>query len=189
MNKKKTSTMPIDLILGPMFAGKSTELIRRARRFQTIKKKTFVVNHVFNNRYGSSAITTHDDVVLAPDLITGDLREALHHADYSDADVIIIEELQFFENAADVLAQMADVDHKHVIASGLSGSAERMPMGDISRIFCLADSIEFVTALCPYCGDGTPAPFSKRIVAADGTVDVGGADKYVAACRKHFLSA
>jgi thymidine kinase len=181
--------MPIDLILGPMFAGKSTELIRRARRFRTICKKTFVINHVFNNRYGSSAITTHDDVVLAPDLITGDLREAFGHELYMSADVIVIEELQFFENAADVLVQMADVDRKHVVASGLSGSAERMPMGDISRILCLADTVEFVTALCPYCGDGTPAPFSKKISGEKTTVEVGGADKYVAACREHFLSS
>lgn len=179
--------MPIDLILGPMFAGKSTELIRRARRFQTIHKKMFVINHVFNNRYGSTAITTHDDVVLTPDLITGDLASALAHEKYADAEVIVIEELQFFENAADVLTLMVDVHNKHIIASGLSGSAERLPMGDMSRIVCLADTIEFVTALCPYCGDGTPAPFSKRIAIGDGTVDVGGADKYVAACRVHFL--
>ena len=180
--------MPIDLIIGPMFAGKSTELIRRARRFQIIGKKTFVINHVFNNRYGSTAITTHDDVVLAPNLITGNLAGALDHECYADADVVVIEELQFFENAATVLAIMADRDNKHVVASGLSGSAERTPMGDMSHIMCRADTIEFVTALCPFCGDGTPAPFSKRIVTARGTVDVGGADKYVAACRKHFLS-
>lgn len=183
--------MPIDLIIGPMFAGKSTELIRRARRFQTIRKKTLVINHIFNNRYGSTAITTHDDaaVKLVPNLITGDLREALEHEAYVDADVVVIEELQFFDNAADVLKQMADRDNKHVVASGLSGSAERTPMGDMAQIMCLADTIEFVTALCPYCGDGTPAPFSKRIVSSrDGTVDVGGADKYVAACRKHFFA-
>lgn len=181
--------MPIDLIIGPMFAGKSTELIRRARRFRTIGKNMFVINHVFNNRYGSTAITTHDDVLLTPDLITDDLREALGHELYLNADVIVIEELQFFVNAADVLMQMADRDNKHIVASGLSGSAERMPMGDISQIICLADSIKFVTALCPYCCDGTPAPFSKRIVIADGTVDVGGSDKYVAACRKHLLTS
>lgn len=181
--------MSLELILGSMFAGKSTELIRRVRRLRSVNKKVFVINHSFNVRYSSSpAVTTHDSTVLHANLNTENLIEAEELEDFLTADIIVIEELQFFENAAPVVTAWVDHLGKHVIASGLSGSAERTPMGDIALIIPHADNISFLTALCPYCADGTSAPFSKRIVASASEVDIGGSDKYVATCRRHFFA-
>ena len=184
--------MSLELILGPMFAGKSTELIRRVRRLRSINKKVFVINHSFNVRYSSSssseaAVTTHDSTVLRANLNTENLVEAEELEDFLTAEVVVVEELQFFEDAATIVPAWVDHLGKYVIASGLSGSAERTPMGDIHLLVPHADDIMFLTALCPYCADGTRAPFSKRIVASASEVDVGGADKYVATCRRHFF--
>lgn len=184
--------MSLELILGPMFAGKSTELIRRVHRLRSINKKVFVINHSFNVRYSTddsteAAVTTHDSTVLHADLNTKSLVEAEALEDFITAEVVVIEELQFFEDAASIVSAWADHLGKNVIASGLSGSAERVPMGDVHLLVPHADDISFLTALCPYCADGTRAAFSKRIVASSSEVDVGGADKYVATCRRHFF--
>lgn len=181
--------MSLELILGPMFAGKSTELIRRVRRLRSVNKKVFVINHSFNVRYSTDpAVTTHDSTVLHANLNTKNLIEAEELDDFLTADIIVIEELQFFEDVSTVVPAWVDHLGKHVIASGLSGSAERTLMGEIGLIIPHADEVSFLTALCPFCADGTRAPFSKRIVASASEVDVGGADKYVATCRRHFFA-
>jgi thymidine kinase len=180
--------MSLELILGPMFAGKSTELIRRVRRLRSVNKKVFVINHSFNARYSTDNVTTHDATVLHSNLNTKNLMEAEELEDFLTADIIVIEELQFFEDAALIVPAWVDHLGKHVIASGLSGTAERIPMGDVHLLVPHADDISFLTALCPYCADGTRAPFSKRIYhQTTSEVDVGGADKYVATCRRHFF--
>lgn len=180
--------MSLELILGPMFAGKSTELIRRIRRMRSVNKNVFVINHVFNVRYSEqAAVTTHDSVGIRADLNTKNLLEAEAHPNFIDADIVVIEELQFFEDAGAIIPTWVDHLGKHVIASGLSGTAERTPMGDVQVLIPHADDISFLTALCPYCADGTSAPFSKRLVISESTVDVGGVDKYTATCRRHFL--
>jgi thymidine kinase len=182
--------MSLELILGPMFAGKSTELIRRVRRLRSVHKKVFVINHSLNVRYSSSEqavdVTTHDSVGIRADLNTSQLIDAETHEAFMDADIVVIEELQFFEDAGDIVPTWVDHLGKHIIASGLSGTAERTPMGDVQILIPHADEISFLTALCPYCADGTSAPFSKRLIASGSTVDVGGGDKYVATCRRHF---
>lgn len=183
--------MSLELILGPMFAGKSTELIRRVHRLRSINKKVFVINHSFNVRYSTeAAVTTHDSTVLHANLNTENLVEAEVLEDFITADIVVIEELQFFEDAASVVSAWVDHLGKNVIVSGLSGSAERVPMGEVHMLVPHADDISFLTALCPYCADGTRAAFSKRIHSpqtAANEVDVGGADKYVATCRRHFF--
>ncbi len=171
-----------------MFAGKSTELIRRIRRLRSIGKKVFIINHAINVRYSEHAsVTTHDSTGIHADLNTSNLAEAESIPAFAEADIVVVEELQFFEDAGAIIPTWVDHIGKHVIASGLSGSAERTPMGDVQMLIPHADEISFLTALCPYCADGTSAAFSKRLVASGTTVDVGGGDKYVATCRAHFF--
>ncbi len=187
--------MKLTLILGCMFAGKSSELIRYFRRYSVLGKKILVVNHVWNTRHGhdSAAVSTHDSSVLEHDsvLTTEKLEDVFAWPDFASFDVVFIEELQFFNfTGSDVLrcvVDMVEVHGKIVVASGLDGSAEREPMGDVLKLIPYADEKIFVSALCRRCGDGTPAVFSSRKVVADSVVSVGGADKYEALCRRHFL--
>ena len=180
--------MSLELIIGPMFAGKSTELIRRTNLLKFKNKQILVVNHIFNQRY-EKGVTTHDHHTLqcSPEyyIETDLLSNVFQHPKYAECDAIIIEELQFFTDAIFIL-EMIERDHKIVIASGLSGSAEREPMGNISELICHADNITFLTAICKKCDK--PGIFSKRVNCMNGTVDIGGNDKYLAVCRYHFLN-
>ncbi len=189
--------MKLTLILGCMFAGKSSELIRYFRRLQLLNKRILVVNHIWNTRHGngSAAVSTHDSSVLEHEHVftTDKLENIFSQYDISEFDAILIEELQFFNfTGSDVfrcVVNLVEVHGKTVVASGLDGSAEREPMGDVLRLIPYADEKVFLTALCRRCGDETPAMFSSRLVQASGTVSVGGADKYEALCRKHYLIA
>lgn len=188
---RRKDRMSLHLIVGPMFAGKSTELIRRFRMHRFMGQRILVVNHVWNQRYNSSQVTTHDLLQIEHDLLhtTDRLASILTYPGLEGIDTIFIEELQFFEDAYDVVTHLVDTCGKQVIASGLDGSAEREPMGDVLRLVPHADTVNRVVALCQVCRDGTPGIFSSRLVSdTTAVVDVGAADKYEALCRRHFLT-
>lgn len=184
------SSGQLHLIIGPMFAGKSTELIRKYRHYKLMDKRILVVNHIWNSRFGLSGVSTHDLVQMdASNVITtNNLQEIYNYLE--NIDVVFIEELQFFESSKHIITNLVDVHHKIIIASGLDGSAEREPMGDVLTLIPHADTVQRLSALCAVCRDGTPAIFSSRIQSPENSnVDVGGSEKYTALCRKHFLAA
>lgn len=178
----------LELIIGPMYAGKSTELIRLINRYKCLHKNVIVINHVFNNRYGTEGLSTHNHDKIDKCIILeklGDL-ELNHNEDFTLADVIIIEELQFFGDAYDVVINWCDVYHKSVIAAGLDGDFMKNPFGDVLRLIPHAEKITKLSALCKKCGDGTLAHFTKRITSETDKTIVGSDDIYEAVCRKHF---
>lgn len=184
--------MSLHLILGPMFAGKSTELIRQFNLHKFMGRQILVVNHSWNQRYNSSSVTTHDSSCIEHDhvITTECLRDIYSYPNIEHFDVILIEELQFFKDAFDVITNLVETHQKTIIASGLNGSAERVPMGDVSVLIPFADTTIVLHALCKKCRDGTPGIFSsrKKERSDESTdVDVGADDKYEALCRKHFL--
>ena len=187
----ETKVGRIDLIIGCMYAGKSSELIRLVNRFKTINKTILVINHVDNNRYTSpSTISTHDKVeceCISINTLSSIKQNSQLRKLYYEADIIIIEELQFFTDAFVFMTEAADIDKKNVIGVGLDGDYNRAPFGDIHRIIPHADTITKLTALCKICGDGTPAIFSKRICNYTEIRLVGGEESYIAVCREHFL--
>ena len=178
----------LKLIIGPMFAGKSTELLRIINMYKILNKKILIINHNINKRYDqpNSSIVTHDRNKIDNCLAVTSLNEIsdefieLH-------DVIIIEELQFFEDAYINIVKMVDQFKKHVICAGLDGDFNRQPFGDVLSLIPHCDDIVKLKALCKRCGDGTPALFSKRIVNNDKTTLVGSNDCYEAVCRNHYL--
>ncbi len=183
----------IELIIGPMYASKSSELIKIANRYNCINKRILAINHTLNNRYGTQNISTHDKNILDNCILLDKLNDVKNqdtfHNIYDDAEIIIIEEVQFFTDAFDFITYAADNDHKIIIAAGLSGDFNRNPFGDILRLIPHADKITKLSALCKYCGDGTSAHFSKLTVEKpEGNVMVGAIEKYQAVCRKHYLN-
>ena len=177
------SKMAFHLIIGPMFASKSTELIQCIRRYRTIDKRVLVVNHVYNTRYDSAGLTTHDRSEVAADLNVPTLMPSVDIA--LTYDVIAIEEAQFFPDIVEFVQIITEAG-KSVVAAGLSGDKDQRPFEVISRLIAMADSIQHLTAMCKLCGDGTVAPFTREITHTDGQVKVGAADSYEAVCRKHL---
>jgi len=170
----------IQLIIGPMFSGKSTELIRRIRRYTVAKRKCLVVKYQKDTRYSSESMATHDrqQWMAMPCEKLEDLREIAN-----SCDVIGIDEGQFFQDIISFTEEMAN-HGKIVIVAALDGTFQRKPFGKICELIPLAESVVKLTAICQGCQN--PASFSKRLGDEKEIELIGGSDKYIATCRNCF---
>lgn len=182
----------IEVITGPMFSGKSEELIRRVRRALIADKQVQAFTAELDVRYGGSeVIASHSQrEVKAQPLDHIDNLEGLLEP---DVEVLIIDEIQFVDGPiSEVLNRLADRGIR-VITAGLAADYRGRPFGHMGELLAVAEKVDKLTAVCVQCGrqathtqrllDGEPAP-------ADGpTVQVGGAESYEARCREcHELS-
>lgn len=175
----------IELILGCMFSGKSSELIRRIRRYQSIHKKVLCINYINDTRYGENNIITHDQTKEKAIFISK-LDVLLQNPDFNEADIIAINEGQFFPDLYDMVTLIADNYNKTVIICGLDGDFNRQPFGDILKLIPHAEDLCKLSALCGVCNDGTNAAFTKRITKSTETVLIGGSESYIPVCRKCY---
>lgn len=179
----------LTIIMGPMFAGKSSAVISRLRRAEVLGWNSFVITSSADKRYTEkSKIMTHD---LASMDATGAtvLKGLEQRAEYAQARLIVIEEGQFFADLYDFVARAVEEDGKDVVVVGLDGDSDRKPFGDILRLVPLADEVQRLTSLCKRCGDGTAGLFSALVRGSKGgeQIFVGGSDSYEAMCRKHYM--
>ena len=174
----------ITLLIGCMFAQKTTELLRRSRRYKSIGYKVLIVNYFADKRYGTDCIASHDkDTELAVCVDKLAAVEAL----ISEYQVIIIDEGQFFGDLYECVTRWADTLPVHIVIAGLDGNSSREPFGDMLRLIPHAEEVERLTALCAVCRDGTAAIYSKRIVDDTELVSIGGAEQFQPVCRTHYL--
>lgn len=177
----------IDIIMGCMFSGKSTECIRLINRHRALKRKVLVINHNLDNRYKENSIVTHNKESLSCFAVNDlHLIKSDPKFDYKNSDVILIEEAQFFTGLFDFVTNAADKDNKTVIVSGLDGDSNRQEFGDILKLIPHCDKVIKLHALCLICGDGTPACFTKRTVDDSSQILVG-VNQFIPVCRKHYL--
>ena len=177
----------IEIIIGCMFSGKSTEIIKIMKRYRMLNKKILAISHSIDTRYNGSTpqIVTHDKISY--DCIQLKELLSLHQTqNYKDAELIVIEEAQFFPDLYEFVVNAADVDNKTLVVAGLDGDYKKNPFGDILRLIPHAENVTKLEALCLKCGDGTPAHFTKRIIENDNQTLVGSTESYIAVCRKHF---
>jgi thymidine kinase len=179
----------LELILGPMFSGKSAELIRIINRYECIKKNILTITHTIDNRYGNGVISSHNRI-QKKSISVENLFTILETDEYKESEIIIVEEGQFFQDLKKFVVRAIDIDNKHVIVAGLSGDFRREPFGQILELIPLAEQITKLSAFCKLCNDGTPGDFTKRI-EKDSTEQtlVGNDNYYLAVCRKHYLMA
>lgn len=170
----------LELIMGPMFSGKTSRLIQIKKKYEVLNKSILVVKPIIDNRYSlQSVIVTHDQ----------NREECVSRFKLSDVydidkyDVIIIEEGQFFTDLYEKVVEWSK--SKRVYVAGLNGDANQNLFGDMHKLIPHADDIVFLKALCKVCNDGTPAVFSVKNVDNGKIVDVGGSEMYQAVCRKH----
>lgn len=178
----------LELIIGPMFAGKSTELLRKINQYKILNKKILIINHIFNSRYNETneTIITHDKNKIDNCLALEKLSDLdINLINYND--VIIIEELQFFNDAYDIIIDMVDNLKKHVICAGLDGDSNKKPFGDVLKLIPHCNNVKKYKALCKKCCNGNYAYFSKKIIKNNNTTLIGGENYYEAVCRKHYL--
>jgi thymidine kinase len=187
--------MSLELLIGPMFAGKTSAVQAIVRRNLVLGWKVLVITHSMDTRYSDSpAIVNHDKQSMAA-IGTHELLPMLTHVDYSAAKLVVIEEAQFFPDLLEFVKKVVDRDGKHCVAVGLDGDAERRPFGRVLDLIPLCDRVRKLTAMCKLCGDGTPALFTHAVAddasaaASAGAPCVGGEERYIPLCRHHYKSA
>lgn len=171
----------IVLVIGPMCAGKTSDLLRRARRHRVGKKRVLIVNPKCNNRGDALKVSTHnkdsEDAVVVERLSEVWLKQ-------DDFDVFAVDEGQFVPDLVDECDRLANAG-KVVIVSGLSGDYKRAPFPTIAELIPRADEVHFLKAVCTVCGE--EAPFSKLLnsegMGAD-SVKIGGLETYEPRCRE-----
>ncbi|XP_065115308.1 thymidine kinase, cytosolic [Paramisgurnus dabryanus] len=170
----------IQVIFGPMFSGKSTELMRRVRRFQVAQYSCLLIKYAKDTRYSDSGMATHDMSTMeaVPANRLSDVRTLA-----LQACVIGIDEGQFFSDTVEFCEEMANMG-KTIIVAALDGTFQRKPFGNILNLVPLAESVVKLNAVCMECYK--EAAYTKRLGAEKEVEVIGGADKYHAVCRQCY---
>ncbi|MBX3113435.1 MAG: thymidine kinase [Fimbriimonadaceae bacterium] len=175
----------LTLVCGSMYAGKSEELIRLARRALYAKKKVQVFKPAIDTRYDEQHVVTHMGVQHEAVPVKG-VRE-LCKALKPDTEVVCVEEVQFFDKSiVEVLIDLADKGME-VICAGLDQDFRRQPFGPMAELMAAADQVVKLRAICVQCG--RPASHTQRIIEGkpakwdDPIVLIGATESYEARCR------
>lgn len=179
--------MSLELILGPMFAGKTSALQAIIRRHEALGIKCVVYKPISDTRYGTDYYMYNHDQSKIRAVPIQYLSKQVRYRDYLDSKLIVIEEGQFFEDLYKFVLKAVEDDQKTVVVGGLDGDCFRKPFGQILQLIPLADRVTKLTALCKGCADGTVAMFTFRKSKSKKTVELGGSDAYMPLCRKHYL--
>ncbi|CAB3406762.1 unnamed protein product [Caenorhabditis bovis] len=175
----------ITMIIGPMFSGKTTELLRLHERQIIAKRNCVLVKYAGDTRYDPDLVATHTKR-------TGDAHTVKAHRlaeVYEDifdknVQVVSIDEGQFFDDLAETCEQLAKRG-KVVCVAVLNGTFERKPFPQVSLLIPYANEIKQVTAICVECG--AEAHFSFRSTMDKKIEVIGGADTYSALCRECYM--
>ena len=178
--------MSLELIIGPMFAGKTSVLQSIHRRWKSLGFICVAYKPQMDTRYSKESITSHDQIHTSATTVTH-LMECLKTEEYKSANLILIEEAQFFTDLFEFVMLSVEENKKQVVVAGLDGDKYRMPFGQILNLIPYADRIQKLTAFCRLCGDGTPALFSFCSSKKQDQILVGASENYQAVCRKHYL--
>jgi thymidine kinase len=173
----------LKLVLGPMFSGKTTELIRDIRLLKIIQKTALVIKPLIDNRYSNDMIASHnlekEKSVCSSNLETLDIL-------VKEYDTVIIDEGHFFPDLKKYVLKWVNEYGIHIIVGGLDGDYKREPIGQILELIPHCDNFMKFNSLCKMCNDGTPAIFTHRKIASQEQVLVGGSETYEPLCRTHY---
>jgi thymidine kinase len=176
----------LDIIIGPMFAGKSCELIKRIRLLKVLQKKYIVVKPSIDVRYCDNMIVSHN--FEKENCITLDKLEDIYKkCSLNNVQTVLIDEGQFFDDLKIVVLQLVENYNINVVISGLDGDSNRNKFGQILDLIPCADSCIKVNAYCMKCLDGTNAPFTFRKSDNEKQVLIGASDQYMPLCREHYM--
>lgn len=172
----------IEVIVGPMFSGKSEELIRRLRRAEIAKQRVEIFKPVIDRRYSSNGIVSHSGLEIASELVSSG-AEVLQKVE-ARTEVVGIDEAQFLgESLLESCTRLADLG-KRVIVAGLDTDFMGRPFEPMPRLMVASEEITKLLAICARCGN--PAVNTQRLVASEELIVVGASGLYEARCRRCF---
>jgi thymidine kinase len=177
----------IDIIFGPMFAGKSSFLIKQIRLLKILDKKYIVIKPKIDNRYSKTCVVSHD-MVQEPCVSLDNLNNIFKQK-LDEIDTIFIDEAQFFSDLVKNVLKLVEEKHINVFVVGLDGDSNRNKFGEILDLIPYSNTCQKIHSLCKICKDGTPGIFSKRICSDKKQNLIGAEDSYISVCRKHYLDS
>lgn len=179
---KKIFQGQIEVICGSMFSGKTEELIRRLRRAQIAKQKVAIFKPRIDNRYSQDEIVSHNSLRI-PSTVVDTANQILLFS--GDAEVIGIDEAQFFDiHLVEVCQKLAD-EGKRVLVAGLDTDYRGVPFEPMPQLLAIAEYITKTLAVCMQCG--APANRTQRITESHVLVVIGASDVYEARCRECYV--
>ncbi len=192
MQQVETGARPtpgvLEVIVGPMFSGKSEELIRRLKRARIARQRVGCFKPDIDLRYHRTAIASHSEQTHEAAVVTPNaerLREALFSSQQIDEiEVVGVDEVQFFDEGILPLVLELVALGKRVILAGLDTTFANEPFGPVPALMALADKVTKLNAVCMTCGQ--PAIHTQRLGHSQELVVVGAAGMYEARCRAHF---
>ncbi len=177
----------LEVITGPMFSGKTEELIKRIRRHIIAQRKTILFKHHLDVRYVKRNVYSHSKISQKSKVVKT-AREILKKA--QDYEVVGIDETMWFgKTLIPVISKLVD-QGKHVIVTGLALTYTREPFSPMPELMAMADKVDKLTAICNICG--REAIYHKKIIGAEKNpfsiveANVGKTDIYQARCRACF---
>lgn len=186
----------LELIIGPMFSGKTSKLIEVYKQCIFCNIPVCVINHLIDKRYHQSMLSSHDKIMV-PCLQAAELNELwtnsenkndnlLPHNIVKNSSVVLINEGQFFPDLYEVVLDMVK-NNKKVYICGLDGDFERKKFGQIIDLIPHCDTITKLTSLCSLCKNGNRGIFSMRLTKEKEQTLVGS-DNYIPVCRNCYIS-
>lgn len=187
----------LELIIGPMFSGKTSKLVEIYNQCKFCNISVAVINHCIDNRYDDNLLSTHDKIKI-PCIKTDKLMDLwIEQIDLEDSiddiprgkdkfkigmsNVILINEGQFFSDLQQFVKLLLNYNKK-VYVCGLDGDFERKKFGQILDLIPLCDKVTKFTSLCSLCKNGTQGIFSMRLTN-EKEQTVVGSDNYIPVCR------
>ena len=194
MKDTTTSTQPtmsslagyLEIILGPMWSGKTSALLKIYRQYSYCKSKICVINYEADTRYSRTMLSTHDKEMI-PCILGVSMEEIMknHKDEIENSDVILINEGQFFSDIVPFTIKMVEEERKKVYICGLDGDFKRDKIGNLLDLIPMCDKMTKLHALCSMCKDGTLAPFTFRSTCETEQVLIGN-DIYMPLCRSCY---
>lgn len=172
----------IEVICGPMFSGKTTELLRRITRAQIARQKVQVFKPAIDIRYGETKIVSHDTRSEVAIPVENSI-EIFRHL-YDSTRIIAIDEVQFFDDQVVTVVNKLARRGYRVICAGLDLDFRGLPFGPIPGLLAIADEVYKIHAICTVCG--APATRTQRVTNSKDQVLLGEKEAYQARCRAHY---
>jgi len=187
----------LELILGCMFASKTVHGIAIGNRYKAIQKKVIYINHSSDIRYGTLDVCSHDGQRSAC-ISVQNLYDVRSLEEYIAADVVIVEEAQFFDDLLQFVSRETDAYlEKHFVIIGLSADSNRKPIGNVLSLIPYSEKVTVLHGFCVICKDGTTGHFTKRKTTSSDIQQqqkqkqhqqhIGGSNEYECLCRKCYL--
>lgn len=172
----------IEVVCGPMFSGKTEELIRRVKRAQIARQKVQIFKPSIDNRYHETEVVSHSSLSIEATPVNTSVE--IMQKVYDSTRVVAIDEVQFFDQNITLVVEKLARRGIRVIMAGLDQDYTGKPFGPMADLLAIADRVDKIHAICTVCGSSASKTYRKN-PNNSAQVLLGETDLYEARCRAH----